>query len=279
GGDEEGDGYETDHQDYCEVCQQGGEIILCDTCPRAYHMVCLDPEMEKAPEGKWSCPHCKEGVQWEAKDENSELEAEGDVELEECVLGEPEEEEDDHMEFCRVCKDGGELLCCDACPSSYHIHCLNPPLPEIPNGEWLCPRCLCPQMKGKVQRILHWKWGEPPPPTPVPRPPDADLDAPSPKPLEGRPERQFFAKWVGMSYWHCSWVSELQLELYCSVMFRNYQRKTDMDEPPTFDFGVEDDGKSSKRKNKDPQYAQLEEQFYRYGIKQEWMMIHRILNH
>lgn len=55
---EEGDGYETDHQDYCEVCQQGGEIILCDTCPRAYHMVCLDPDMEKAPEGTWSCPHC-----------------------------------------------------------------------------------------------------------------------------------------------------------------------------------------------------------------------------
>lgn len=21
-------------------------------------MVCLDPDMEKAPEGKWSCPHC-----------------------------------------------------------------------------------------------------------------------------------------------------------------------------------------------------------------------------
>ncbi|CAL8377750.1 unnamed protein product [Boreogadus saida] len=53
-----GDGYETDHQDYCEVCQQGGEIILCDTCPRAHHLVCLEPELEKAPEGKWSCPHC-----------------------------------------------------------------------------------------------------------------------------------------------------------------------------------------------------------------------------
>lgn len=131
------DGYETDHQDYCEVCQQGGEIILCDTCPRAYHMVCLDPDMEKAPEGKWSCPHCeKEGIQWEAKEDNSE----GEEILEE-VGGDPEEEDDHHMEFCRVCKDGGELLCCDTCPSSYHIHCLNPPLPEIPNGEWLCPRC------------------------------------------------------------------------------------------------------------------------------------------
>ncbi|XP_039387365.1 chromodomain-helicase-DNA-binding protein 4 isoform X4 [Mauremys reevesii] len=268
------DGYETDHQDYCEVCQQGGEIILCDTCPRAYHMVCLDPDMEKAPEGKWSCPHCeKEGIQWEAKEDNSEGE-----EILEDVVGDPEEEDDHHMEFCRVCKDGGELLCCDACPSSYHIHCLNPPLPEIPNGEWLCPRCTCPSLKGKVQKILIWKWGQPPLPTPVPRPADADPNTPSPKPLEGRPERQFFVKWQGMSYWHCSWVSELQLELHCQVMFRNYQRKNDMDEPPSGDFGGEEE-KSRKRKNKDPKFAEMEERFYRYGIKPEWMMIHRILNH
>uniref|UniRef100_A0A2K5J9N4 Chromodomain-helicase-DNA-binding protein 4 n=1 Tax=Colobus angolensis palliatus TaxID=336983 RepID=A0A2K5J9N4_COLAP len=268
------DGYETDHQDYCEVCQQGGEIILCDTCPRAYHMVCLDPDMEKAPEGKWSCPHCeKEGIQWEAKEDNSE----GEEILEE-VGGDLEEEDDHHMEFCRVCKDGGELLCCDTCPSSYHIHCLNPPLPEIPNGEWLCPRCTCPALKGKVQKILIWKWGQPPSPTPVPRPPDADPNTPSPKPLEGRPERQFFVKWQGMSYWHCSWVSELQLELHCQVMFRNYQRKNDMDEPPSGDFGG-DEEKSRKRKNKDPKFAEMEERFYRYGIKPEWMMIHRILNH
>ena len=33
---------ESEHQEYCEVCQQGGEIILCDTCPKAYHLVCLD---------------------------------------------------------------------------------------------------------------------------------------------------------------------------------------------------------------------------------------------
>nr|XP_057903218.1 chromodomain-helicase-DNA-binding protein 4a isoform X2 [Doryrhamphus excisus] len=270
---EDGDGYETDHQDYCEVCQQGGEIILCDTCPRAYHMVCLDPDMEKAPEGTWSCPHCeKEGIQWEAREEASEGEDDnGDA-------GEMEED-DHHMEFCRVCKDGGELLCCDSCPSSYHIHCLNPPLPEIPNGEWICPRCLCPPMKGKVQKILTWQWGEPPPPTPVPRPPDLPADAPDPAPLAGRPEREFFAKWSNMSYWHCSWVTELQLELYCQVMVRNYQRKNDMDEPPPIDFGDGDDDKSVKRKNKDPMYAQLEEKYLRFGIKMEWLMIHRILNH
>uniref|UniRef100_A0A8D2M506 Chromodomain helicase DNA binding protein 5 n=1 Tax=Zonotrichia albicollis TaxID=44394 RepID=A0A8D2M506_ZONAL len=266
---EEGDGYETDHQDYCEVCQQGGEIILCDTCPRAYHLVCLDPELEKAPEGKWSCPHCeKEGIQWEPKEEEEEEEDGGE-----------EEEEDDHMEFCRVCKDGGELLCCDTCPSSYHLHCLNPPLPEIPNGEWLCPRCTCPPLKGKVQRILHWAWREPPaPPPPAAAPQQPAL--PPPKALEGIPEREFFVKWAGLSYWHCSWVKELQLELYHTVMYRNYQRKNDMDEPPAFDYGSGDeDSQREKRKNKDPQYAKMEERFYRYGIKPEWMMIHRILNH
>uniref|UniRef100_A0A8C7YYG1 DNA helicase n=1 Tax=Oryzias sinensis TaxID=183150 RepID=A0A8C7YYG1_9TELE len=268
--EEDGDGYETDHQDYCEVCQQGGEIILCDTCPRAYHLVCLDPELEKAPEGKWSCPHCeKEGIQWEAKDEEED---------EEEPVG---EEEDDHMEFCRVCKDGGELLCCDTCPSSYHIHCLNPPLPEIPNGEWLCPRCMCPPLKGKVQKILHWTWGEPPLPAEPPAGPDGKPSDPlSNPPLKGRPEREFFVKWVGLSYWHCSWVSELQLELYHTVMYRNYQRKNDMDEPPPYDYGSgEEEINNEKRKSKDPQYAVMEERFYRYGIKPEWMVMHRILNH
>ncbi|XP_059210753.1 LOW QUALITY PROTEIN: chromodomain-helicase-DNA-binding protein 3 [Centropristis striata] len=289
-GEEEGDGYETDHQDYCEVCQQGGEIILCDTCPRAYHLVCLEPELDKAPEGKWSCPHCeKEGIQWEAKDEDFEdfEEDSEDRVMSEVSAGAPvgaEEEDDDHMEFCRVCKDGGELLCCDTCTSSYHIHCLNPPLPEIPNGEWLCPRCTCPPIKGRVQKILHWRWGEPPPPIPVPPAPDAPPDAPPPPPMKGRAEREFFVKLTGQSYWHCTWITELQLEIFHSVMYRNYQRKTDMDEPPSLDYGSggEDEsgvGKSEKRRAKDPQYAILEDQYYRYGIKPEWMMIHRIINH
>ncbi|KAK9398320.1 chromodomain-helicase-DNA-binding protein 3 [Crotalus adamanteus] len=264
-GEEEADGYETDHQDYCEVCQQGGEIILCDSCPRAYHLVCLDPELDKAPEGKWSCPHCeKEGVQWEPKEEEDEYEGELDD-------GE-KEEEDEHMEYCRTCKDGGELLCCDACISSYHIHCLNPPLPEIPNGEWLCPRCTCPMLKGRVQKILHWQWGEPPTPVAVPLPSDRKLDDPPPKTLQGRSEREFFVKWVGLSYWHCSWIKELQLEIFHLVMYRNYQRKNDMDEPPPFDYGSgDDDGKSEKRKSKDPLYAEMEENYYRYGIKPDWI--------
>lgn len=67
------------------------------------------------------------------------------------------EEDDHHMEFCRVCKDGGELLCCDSCPSSYHIHCLNPPLPEIPNGEWICPRCTVSRQQSGSNGVIDVK--------------------------------------------------------------------------------------------------------------------------
>lgn len=107
----------------------------------------------------------KEGVQWEAKEEEEEYEEEGEEEGE-------KEEEDDHMEYCRVCKDGGELLCCDACVSSYHIHCLNPPLPDIPNGEWLCPRCTVsapalgsrrPALSPALPCPVTPPWGTPPP--------------------------------------------------------------------------------------------------------------------
>lgn len=63
-------------------------------------------------------------------------------------------------------------------------------------------------------------------------------------------------------------------------MYRNYQRKNDMDEPPPLDYGSgEDDGKSDKRKVKDPHYAEMEEKYYRFGIKPEWMTVHRIINH
>ena len=57
-----------------------------------------------------------------------------------------------------------------------------------------------------------------------------------------------------------------QLEIFHLVMYRNYQRKNDMDEPPPLDYGSgEDDGKSDKRKVKDPHYAEMEEKYYRFG--------------
>ncbi|KAI1882707.1 hypothetical protein AGOR_G00237680 [Albula goreensis] len=42
---------------------------------------------------------------------------------------------------CAVCKDGGELICCDGCPRAFHLACLVPPLTSIPSGTWRCQLC------------------------------------------------------------------------------------------------------------------------------------------
>ncbi|XP_074120754.1 autoimmune regulator [Sminthopsis crassicaudata] len=49
---------------------------------------------------------------------------------------------------CAVCRDGGELICCDGCPRAFHLACLEPPLTEIPSGMWRCGCCIV----GKVHQ-------------------------------------------------------------------------------------------------------------------------------
>ena len=73
-----------------------------------------------------------------------------------------------NLEYCRICKDGGDLLCCDTCPSSYHAYCLSPALEEVPEGEWNCPRCCCLEPKNRPEKILSWRWIEIPYPDPLP---------------------------------------------------------------------------------------------------------------
>lgn len=50
-----------------------------------------------------------------------------------------------NRDFCDACRDGGELICCDKCPASYHLQCHYPAVDptDIPNGEWLCYACRC----------------------------------------------------------------------------------------------------------------------------------------
>eukprot|EP00731_Ephydatia_muelleri_P023083 Em0015g666a len=45
--------------------------------------------------------------------------------------------------FCDACGEGGSLLCCDHCPSSFHFFCCDPPVDpkNLPSGDWLCRRC------------------------------------------------------------------------------------------------------------------------------------------
>lgn len=40
--------------------------------------------------------------------------------------------EDPNEDWCAVCHDGGDLLCCGNCPRVYHLECHVPPLPNVP---------------------------------------------------------------------------------------------------------------------------------------------------
>ncbi|KAJ6701519.1 PROTEIN CHROMATIN REMODELING 4 [Salix koriyanagi] len=42
----------------CVICDLGGNLLCCDSCPRVYHLQCLDPPLKRIPMGKWQCPKC-----------------------------------------------------------------------------------------------------------------------------------------------------------------------------------------------------------------------------
>uniref|UniRef100_A0A670I6K7 RING-type E3 ubiquitin transferase n=1 Tax=Podarcis muralis TaxID=64176 RepID=A0A670I6K7_PODMU len=47
----------------------------------------------------------------------------------------------ENEDFCAVCLNGGELLCCDYCPKVFHLSCHVPALLSFPVGEWVCTLC------------------------------------------------------------------------------------------------------------------------------------------
>ncbi|TWW76079.1 Tripartite motif-containing protein 66 [Takifugu flavidus] len=53
----------------------------------------------------------------------------------------PGREQVESEDFCAVCLNGGELLCCDQCPKVYHLSCHLPPLVSFPQGDWMCTLC------------------------------------------------------------------------------------------------------------------------------------------
>ncbi|XP_040836103.1 PHD finger protein 21A isoform X7 [Ochotona curzoniae] len=48
------------HEDFCSVCRKSGQLLMCDTCSRVYHLDCLEPPLKTIPKGMWICPRCQD---------------------------------------------------------------------------------------------------------------------------------------------------------------------------------------------------------------------------
>lgn len=96
----------------CQFCHNGDNeemLLLCDGCDKGYHTYCFKPKMESIPDGDWYCYECLSKVTGE--------------------------------QVCVLCGKKGKLLSCDACPKTFHLNCLEPPLSKMPKGKWSCPSC------------------------------------------------------------------------------------------------------------------------------------------
>uniref|UniRef100_A0A8C0CQL3 Autoimmune regulator n=1 Tax=Balaenoptera musculus TaxID=9771 RepID=A0A8C0CQL3_BALMU len=49
------------NEDECAACGDGGELLCCDGCPRAFHLACLTPPLHRIPSGTWRCASCLQG--------------------------------------------------------------------------------------------------------------------------------------------------------------------------------------------------------------------------
>lgn len=53
------------------------------------------------------------------------------------------QKDDPNEDWCAVCLDGGELMCCDKCPKVFHQNCHIPIISSLPDESetWQCLLC------------------------------------------------------------------------------------------------------------------------------------------
>jgi hypothetical protein len=46
------------NRESCSICRDGGDLILCDGCPKSFHLGCLKLKETDIPEDEWYCTNC-----------------------------------------------------------------------------------------------------------------------------------------------------------------------------------------------------------------------------
>ncbi|XWS43506.1 hypothetical protein CRYUN_Cryun16bG0109900 [Craigia yunnanensis] len=160
-----------DNDDACIICADGGDLLLCDGCPRAFHKECAS--LPAIPRGPWYCKYCENMFMREKFGEhNANAVAAGRIlgvdAIEQitsrCIrIVRNIEAELSGCALCRACdfsKSGfgpRTIILCDQCEKEYHIGCLRThkmaDLREIPRGKWFC--CSdCSTIHSTLQKLL-----------------------------------------------------------------------------------------------------------------------------
>lgn len=124
--------------DMCAECGDGGDLMFCQSCPRAFHAACLD--LHDTPEGAWHCPNCNKLGHGGNFARPIVIRLTRVVKTPEYDVG-----------GCAVCRahdfsgdtfDDRTVILCDQCEKEFHVGCLRESglcdLKEIPKDNWFC---------------------------------------------------------------------------------------------------------------------------------------------
>ncbi|KAG0474619.1 hypothetical protein HPP92_014305 [Vanilla planifolia] len=158
----------TENDDLCGICADGGDLLLCDLCPRAFHKECVG--LSSVPNGDWFCQYCQ-NLRLKEKHlaHNDNAIAAGRVAgvdpieqiISRCIRIVTASDNDAGV--CALCRqhdfsrsgfDRRTVIICDQCETEYHVGCLKDhdmaDLKELPEGEWFCrPDC------SRIHSALH----------------------------------------------------------------------------------------------------------------------------
>uniref|UniRef100_A0A670IJM0 Autoimmune regulator n=1 Tax=Podarcis muralis TaxID=64176 RepID=A0A670IJM0_PODMU len=101
------------NDDECAVCRDGGELICCDGCPKAFHLTCLVPPLTEIPSGTWRCDSCSSGQSKQYRCNGEESSRNALSQTQKLTIGEK----------CGVCRKEGDLIYCNKCFRAFHWPC------------------------------------------------------------------------------------------------------------------------------------------------------------
>lgn len=103
----------------CQICGDGGQLMLCDSCPSAFHYDCL--HLDAVPDGDWHCSRCRCGS---------------------CGQGKGVESGD----------SGSSMISCTQCQVSYHQGCVSKSRSGS-EGPWFCSK-RCQSVFEKLRKLV-----------------------------------------------------------------------------------------------------------------------------